>query len=139
MLLGLALGMFKATAYRFIQAKNEHRKPIQIDIPLHPDLKASIKATQIGSTTFLVTEWGKPYTTAGFGNAMRDWFDQANLRHCSAHGLRKATPTQMAERGATPHELMAVTGHQSLEEVERYTRAAERKKLADRAMAKLKG
>jgi hypothetical protein len=34
---------------------------------------------------------------------------------------------------------MAVTGHQSLEEVERYTRAAERKKLADRAMAKLKG
>lgn len=124
---------------RFIQAKNEHRKPVEIDIPLHPDLKASIKTTRIGSTTFLVTEWGKPYTPAGFGNAMRDWFDQANLHHCSAHGLRKATPTQMAESGATPHELMAVTGHQSLEEVERYTRAAERKKLADRAMAKLKG
>jgi integrase len=124
---------------RFIQAKNEHRKPIEIDIPLHPDLKASIEATEIGDTTFLVTEWGKSYTTAGFGNAVRDWFDQANLRHCSAHGLRKATPTQMAESGATPHELMAVTGHQSLEEVERYTRAAERKKLADRAMAKLKG
>jgi len=71
--------------------------------------------------------------------AMRDWCDQANLHHCSAHGLRKATATQMAENGATAHELMAITGHQSLEEVERYTRAAERKKLADSGMAKLKG
>jgi len=70
---------------------------------------------------------------------MRDWCDQANLPHCSAHGLRKTTPTQMAEEGATPHELMAITGHRSLEEVERYTRAAQKKKLADSAMAKLKG
>jgi site-specific recombinase XerD len=70
---------------------------------------------------------------------MRDWCDQANLHHCSAHGLRKATPTQMAEHGATAHELMAITGHQSLDEVERYTRAAQRRKLADSAMAKLKG
>jgi integrase/recombinase XerD len=124
---------------RFTQAKNEHRNPIEIDIPLHPDLKASIAATKTGSVTFLVTEYGKPYTPAGFGNAMRDWCDQANLRHCSAHGLRKATPTQLAEKGATPHELMAVTGHRSLEEVERYTRAAEKKKLADSAMAKLIG
>jgi integrase/recombinase XerD len=45
----------------------------------------------------------------------------------------------MAEEGATPHELMAITGHRSLEEVERYTRAAQKKKLADSAMAKLKG
>jgi integrase/recombinase XerD len=34
---------------------------------------------------------------------------------------------------------MAITGHRSLEEVERYTRAAQKKKLADSAMAKLKG
>ena len=45
----------------------------------------------------------------------------------------------MAENGATPHELMAITGHQTLEEVERYTRQARRRGLADSAMAKLKG
>jgi hypothetical protein len=39
---------------------------------------------------------------------------------------------------ATPHEIMAITGHQTLEEVERYTRAASRKRTADAAMAKLK-
>jgi hypothetical protein len=44
----------------------------------------------------------------------------------------------MAEGGATPRELMAVTGHRSLEEVERYTRAANKRKLADAAMSKLK-
>ena len=44
----------------------------------------------------------------------------------------------LAEAGATAHEIASVTGHQSLEEVERYTRAARRKKLADAAIAKLK-
>jgi integrase/recombinase XerD len=41
--------------------------------------------------------------------------------------------------GATPHEIMSWTGHQTLAEVERYTKATSRKKTADAAMAKLKG
>jgi hypothetical protein len=44
----------------------------------------------------------------------------------------------LAEAGATAHEIAAVTGHMSLEEIERYTRAARKRKLADTAMAKLK-
>jgi hypothetical protein len=36
-------------------------------------------------------------------------------------------------------EIMSITGHRTLEEVERYTRAAQQSKLADSAMAKLKG
>jgi len=123
---------------RFTQAKNEHRKPIEIDIPPHPDLLSTIAATPSKHLTFLITDYGKPFTPAGFGNAMRDWCDQANLHHCSAHGLRKACATALAEAGATAHEIAAVTGHQSLEEIERYTRAAERKRLADQAMKKFK-
>ena len=123
---------------RFIQAKNEHRAPVEIDIPLHPKLGTTIAATRSEHLTFLVTEYGKPYTPAGFGNAMRDWCDRANLRHCSAHGLRKACATALAEAGATAHEIASVTGHQSLEEIERYTRDAKRKLLADRAMKKFK-
>lgn len=123
---------------RFTQAKNEHRNPVEIDIPTHPDLLATIAATPSKHLTFLITDYGKPFTPAGFGNAMRDWCDQANLHHCSAHGLRKACATSLAEAGATAHEIAAVTGHQSLEEIERYTRAAERKRLADQAMKKFK-
>jgi integrase len=123
---------------QFRQAKNEHRNPIDIDIPLHPALAASIGASKTEKNlTFLMTEFGRPFTTNGFGNKFKDWCRQADLPHCSAHGLRKATATELAAMGATPHEIMAVTGHVTLEEVERYTRQVNRTKAADTAMAKL--
>jgi integrase/recombinase XerD len=124
---------------QYRQAKNEHRNPIDLDIPVHPDLARVIEATPTRHLTFLVTEYGKPFSVAGFGAKFREWCNQAGLPHCSAHGLRKATAARLAERGATPHEIMAITGHRSLGEVERYTRAARKSQLADSAMAKLKG
>ena len=123
---------------RYTQAKNEHRNPVHIDIPIHPDLAAVIDATPVPHLTFLVTEHGKPFSVAGFGNRFREWCDLAGLPHCTAHGLRKATAARLAECGATEHEIMAVTGHRTLKEVERYTRAARRAGLADSGMAKLK-
>jgi site-specific recombinase XerD len=124
---------------RFRQAKNEHRNPIDIDIPLHPAFAESIAAANVSKNmTFLLTEFGKPFTANGFGNKFKDWCRQADLPHCSAHGVRKATSVELAEAGATPHEIMAVTGHQTMKEVERYTKAASRKKTADSAMSKLR-
>jgi integrase/recombinase XerD len=102
---------------QFRQAKNEHRDPVDIDIPAHSALLASIEATPSRHMTFLVTKHGKPFTPAGFGNWFRDQCDQANLRHCSAHGLRKATSVALARAGASPHEIQAVTGHRTLSEV----------------------
>ena len=124
---------------QYVQAKNEHRNPIAMDIPLDPDLATIIEATPSRHLTFLVTDYGRPFTPAGFGNLFKDWCRQADLPHCWAHGLRKATAVRLAERGATAHEIMAITGHRSLEEVTRYTRAARQAHLADSAMAKLKG
>jgi len=106
---------------------------------LHPALAESIAVAQVGTNmTFLLTEFGKPFTANKFGNNFKDWCRQADLPHCSAHGIRKATATALADAGATTHEIMAITGHQALEEVERYTKAANRKKSADAAMEKLK-
>jgi integrase/recombinase XerD len=123
---------------RYTQAKNEHKKPVRMDIPLHPELARIIAGTPSGHLTFLVTERGKPFAPTGFSQKFRKWCDEAGLPHCSAHGLRKATTARLAECGATPHEIMAITGHRSLEEVERYTRAARQAGLADSAMSKLK-
>jgi len=61
---------------------------------------------------------------------MRDWCDEAGLPNCSSHGLRKAIARRMAEAGCTAHEIMAVTGHATLAEVTRYTKDANRPKLA---------
>jgi integrase/recombinase XerD len=123
---------------KYTQAKNEHRNPVHMDIPVHPDLTAIIAKTQIQHLTFLTTERGNPFSNAYFGNWFRRRCNEAGLQHCSAHGLRKATAARLAERGATPHEIMAITGHKNLREVERYTRAVQQAGLADSAMKKFK-
>lgn len=108
-----------------------------VELHMHPELQAIIAATPSGQLTFLVTEAGKPFTAAGFGNLFREWCDQAGLTGCASHGLRKAAARRLAEAGCTPHEIMAITGHTTLKEVTRYTAAADRRQLADRAFEKI--
>jgi integrase len=105
-------------------------------IPVVPDLRTIIDATPSGHLTFLTTAFGKPFTAAGFGNWFRDQCDAAGLPHCAFHGLRKAAARRLAEYGCTPHEIAAITGHATLKEIERYTKAASRKQLARAATDK---
>jgi integrase len=105
-------------------------------IPVHSELRAIIEATPSGHLTYLVTEFGKPFTAAGFGNWFRERCNEAGLRHCAAHGLRKAAARRLAEAGCTAHEIASITGHASLREVARYTKAADQKRLAVAAMNK---
>ena len=123
---------------RYTQAKNEHRYPVLINIPVHDRLSEVINASPSRHMTFLVTAYGKPFTPAGFGNKFRQWCNEAGLSQCSSHGLRKAIATRLAEHGATSQEIMSITGHRSLSEAERYTKAADKTKLADSAMEKFK-
>lgn len=103
-------------------------------IPLHPTLKAILEQTPRTNMTFLLTEFGKPFTGNGFGNWMRDRCDEAELPECSSHGLRKLMATRLAEAGATNAQIKAITGHKTDREVSRYTKAAAQKKLAGSAM-----
>jgi integrase len=106
----------------------------ELSIPVHADLHAIIAESTAGQMTFLVTEFGKPFTAAGFGNWFREQCDMASLRHCSAHGLRKAAARRLAEAGCTEHEIASITGHASLREITRYTKAADQKRLAAAAV-----
>jgi integrase len=108
----------------------------QVWIPIHDALAPMIAG--IGNLTFLTTGLGKPFTVGGFGGWFRYQCRAAGLEGCSAHGLRKAAARRLAEAGCTPHEIAAVTGHASLKEVVRYTRAADGKRLATAAMDKMK-
>ena len=87
--------------------------------------------------TFLVTEFGQSFTPAGFGNWFREQCDLAGVNR-SAHGLRKAGATKLAECGCSDHEIMAWGGWTSIKEVQRYTKAANRRRLARQAAGKLK-
>jgi integrase len=99
---------------------------VTLAIPIHPALAAIIDATPTNHLTFLVTEYGQPFTPAGFGNWFREQCDAAGLpARCAAHGLHKAACRRLAEAGCSANVIAAVSGHRSLREVERYTRAAD--------------
>jgi integrase len=120
------------------QGKTEGGEEAHLEIPVHPKLREIIDATPtVGVKTFLVTHFGKPYTPAGFGNLFRELCDAAECPDVSAHGLRKATARRLAEIGCSANQIAAITGHASLSEVQRYTKAADRKRMAREAMSKL--
>lgn len=109
-----------------------------LQIPILPALGAIIADTPNNHLTYLTTQFGKPFTTAGFGNWFRERCDEAGLGHCTAHGLRKAAARLLAEHSCTAHEIAAITGHASLREVQRYTKAVDQSRLAVSAMNKIR-
>jgi integrase len=110
---------------------------VVVEVPVLPELQRIIDASPCGDLTFLVTDYGRPFSVEGFGNKFRGWCNQAGLPQCSAHGIRKAAAAIAAENGATSQQLMAIFGWLTLAEAERYTRAAERRRMAGDAMGLL--
>jgi integrase len=104
-------------------------------IPVHPELARVLSAVPATQLTFIQTLKGTPFT----GHAFSDWFgkacDEAKLgAQCTFHGLRKAACRRLAEAGCTAHEIMSISGHTTLKEVARYTKAADQARLARAAM-----
>src|SRR5262249_10440900 len=109
-----------------------------VAVPVLPGLRAAIDASAATNLTFLVTERGKPFPGPRFTQWFRDKCDHAGLpKRCVPHGLRKAAARRLAEVECTVHEIAAITGHTTLKEVERYTKAFDRERLARSAMARL--
>ena len=50
------------------QAKNEHRNPVDLDIPVHPKLAESLDAFASRHLIYLMNDRGQPFTPKGFGN-----------------------------------------------------------------------
>jgi integrase len=106
-------------------------------IPVHPDLRAIIDATPGGHLTFLLTRTGKPYAGDNFSEQFRAWCKAARLpEKCSFHGLRKAACRRLAEAGCSVNEIAAISGHATLREVQRYTKAVDQERMARNAMAR---
>jgi integrase len=110
-------------------------------IPMHPALRAAIDAApSSGHLSFLATAFGKARTANGFSTWFRECCNAAGLANgTSAHGLRKAACRRLAEAECTAHQIMAISGHKSLQEVERYTKAADQERMARAAMKRLGG
>ena len=86
--------------------------------------------------TFIAGENGRPLTKESFGNLFRKACQAAGVPG-SAHGLRKIAATRAANAGATVAELEAIFGWSGGRMASLYTRAADRRRLAQGAMHKL--
>ncbi|WP_243369189.1 tyrosine-type recombinase/integrase [Microvirga solisilvae] len=126
---GLPHGSFEVT-----QEKGRSWNPSVAHIPVVGELHESIEAARaagILGSRFLIKQDRKdiPYTKESFGNRVRRWLDDAGIpKGYSLHGLRKLCVCRLIERGCNPHEVMAVTGHQTLKEIDRYAKAYFRQK-----------
>jgi integrase len=111
---------------------------VTLQIPVHPDLAAIIAATPAGHLTLLTTQTSRSYGANAFSEMFRKWCNAADLpQHCVFHGLRKAALTRLADAGASAHEIAAISGHRTLKEIERYTKAADQARLAKAAMERI--
>jgi len=100
-------------------------------VPIGAELQVAMDACElVGTGTFLITRYGNPFAS---GTAFYNWFkDKAHAAGVKKplHGLRKANQRIIAEQGGTAKQAMAVSGHMTLSEAERYQRDADQPTLA---------
>lgn len=102
-------------------------------LPIHPALREALDAGPMGIRTVLESERG-PFTSASFGNWFRKQCDAAGLKHCSAHGLRKAMARMIAEKGGTNAMMKGFGGWSKDDEVSLYTKSVDQETMAVAAL-----
>ncbi len=104
-------------------------------IPIFPELREVMDASETGDLTYLFTDgpytgkqrgYNQPFTAKGFGNFFRASVRAAGLDEISAHGLRKAFAAQQAEQESSTSEIAALGGWDNLKYIETYTKSARR-------------
>jgi integrase len=108
-----------------------------LNVPLHPLLLSELSSVK-DRFIFMVTGYGVPFaSSASFGNWFRDRCNEAGLKECSAHGLRKLIATRLAEAGASENSISAILAWRDNRQASHYTKAANKGKLADLGMKQL--
>lgn len=97
-------------------------------VPITKELKAVISRTPDISPAFILSAKGKPYAAASLGNKFLCAAEAVGM-HSRLHGLRKAFCIYWAEKGASTNQIASMAGHLSLQEVERYTKDADRERM----------
>lgn len=117
----------------------QQKTKMTVTIPIHPELARVLDASGPDiAPTFILGEQGEPICAGHAGKLFRDWCREAGLPdECVLHGLRKAICRRLVALGMTAHQIMSITGHKSLVEVQRYCEQFSREKAADQAMAAL--
>lgn len=111
-----------------------------VSVPLLPQLLKATRAQKVQGATYLLTDYGRPFSTAeSLRNRVRKWCAAAGIEGKSSHGIRKAMGELLAEAGCSQHQIMAIMAHTQAKTSEIYTKGVERRILAADAFAALAG
>jgi len=109
-----------------------------LDIPIHVGLATFLQSCPRTDPTFIITSFGQPRSEKAFSAYISEAAKDAGLPAKSApHGLRKAACRRLAEAGCSAMEIMSITAHTDIREIERYCREAGKRGLSLSAMAKV--
>ncbi len=110
----------------------------ELHIPVHTELAYHLRHCPLDETAFIATFAGGARSEKAFSSYISGAAKKSGLPfRSSPHGLRKAACRRLAEVGCSAMEIMSITGHTDIREVERYCREAAKKGLALKAMDKL--
>jgi integrase len=119
------------------RGKGRRGPVVTLYVPAAAPLRAYLNRRTLTGLMFVADGDGKPIRPDTLRKAMRAHLDSIGLYDLHFHGLRHTTATALAEAGCSPHEIMAITGHQTEQMVKLYTRKVEQKRLAASAVRKL--
>ena len=126
-----------------LQIRTEKRGVV-VHLPIRPELEEALAAGphgREGELAFITAATGRKIGQTIRKERLGELFvaacKKAGLKDRSAHGIRKAAARRFAEAGATVNELMAIFGWTDAEMALKYTREADKKRLAAQAIARL--
>jgi integrase len=119
------------------QKAKDDKDPLQI--PVVPALRAELEAwkQEARAVTILETVRGMPWIPAYLSRTLPIELEKVGLPRLGIHGLRKLTAARLAEAGCSPHEIAAITGHETLSMITHYTKSVNQRTLADVAVLRL--
>jgi integrase len=121
------------------RGKGRKGRVVTLYVPAAAPLRAYLATCSFPGLLFVTDAKGRAIKADTLRKELRTHLDKLGLRDLRFHGLRHTTAAALAEAGASSHEIMAITGHQTEQMVKLYTKGAEQKRLATSAIRKLDG
>ena len=116
----------------------QQKTGVPLAIPIHQALDRAMRRGPAKGLYLIGDKNGRPIAAASLTRLIKRAVAIAELpNRCKPHGLRKAILRRLAEHGATAKQIAAVSGHKTLGEVERYTRAADQATMSKAALGLL--
>jgi integrase len=106
-------------------------------IPVHARLRTYLDVLPKDALLLVTNSNSRPVEESKFSKGFRTWLDAHGLPGLHFHGLRHAAGRALAEAGCSTKEIQAILGHRTAQMVELYSKAAQQKRLARAAIAKL--